>query len=681
MNIRDIFKKNNKGELEELSSKVDALQNQITKGILNDSLVGIVGNNFVELETNKATKSYENQYTINRGINLLADNLSQLPLRIYRGDEPMPEDFILPGGFDLARPGPNMTLNELIFICSIYYFYRGEFMIFINLEKSPLTLEPVNPKLITRQNENMWKWNNKILIPNEQLIYTPLFNPDNDRGLSPVDVVKEELINDQGANQFAQKFFENYAQIGGKLYDELGLATKEDMKQMADFINNKNVGSKNAYTTLGLPKGIKYQQDIMTMKEMDFLSTRRDIRDRILAALGIHKAVFGVTDSVDRAVADAAMRQLWQQTLKPKSIRIQEKFNQSLMKQYFPGFRVKFDFSEVDVLQENRESQLKQAKMYRELGYTTNEINKLFNLGMEDVGDAVGDMRFVPTSLIPMENLLFEPEIEPPKAKPKSIDKIVAILEEDEIEIEKKSTFDKARRNFSQAHARVQGRVEAKMTRTLRKYFSEQLRDVTKVLYATTKSIDLNTLLSAIHNLIYGQKQKLMDVMRPEYEDGGTAADALALEVLSLKAEAAFSSEVIESMVNKISNINNHTYKLVRNQIIEGVAAGESVESLSKRIKSTFRDNVARSRVIARTESANLMNRQTNHRYVESNVKKKQWLSTADDKTRASHRRANSKGTVPYDHVYENGLRFPGDPNGTASEVVNCRCALIPVME
>ena len=54
----------------------------------------------------------------------------------------------------------------------------------------------------------------------------------------------------------------------------------------------------------------------------------------------------------------------------------------------------------------------------------------------------------------------------------------------------------------------------------------------------------------------------------------------------------------------------------------------------------------------------------------------KQWDSTLDGKTRDSH--AQIDGEVKeLDEKFSNGLMFPGDPNGIAAEVINCRCALL----
>lgn len=54
----------------------------------------------------------------------------------------------------------------------------------------------------------------------------------------------------------------------------------------------------------------------------------------------------------------------------------------------------------------------------------------------------------------------------------------------------------------------------------------------------------------------------------------------------------------------------------------------------------------------------------------------KQWDASLDKKTRESHQHVDGE-IRELDEPFSNGLKFPGDPDGGAAEVVNCRCALL----
>jgi hypothetical protein len=83
---------------------------------------------------------------------------------------------------------------------------------------------------------------------------------------------------------------------------------------------------------------------------------------------------------------------------------------------------------------------------------------------------------------------------------------------------------------------------------------------------------------------------------------------------------------------------------------------------------------IARTEVIGATNEGGMLEMQS------EDVEKKQWLTAGDEHVRDSHREEGAgepillNATFPVTH-----LHYPGDPNGAAGEVINCRCTLIPV--
>lgn len=56
-----------------------------------------------------------------------------------------------------------------------------------------------------------------------------------------------------------------------------------------------------------------------------------------------------------------------------------------------------------------------------------------------------------------------------------------------------------------------------------------------------------------------------------------------------------------------------------------------------------------------------------------------QWVATLDERTRDSHRELDGE-KIKVGEKYSNGLRYPGDPEGPAREVYNCRCTQVAVV-
>jgi uncharacterized protein with gpF-like domain len=123
----------------------------------------------------------------------------------------------------------------------------------------------------------------------------------------------------------------------------------------------------------------------------------------------------------------------------------------------------------------------------------------------------------------------------------------------------------------------------------------------------------------------------------------------------------------------------------------ESVGAGDGIAVMVGKLLAATEnvyDNMSKSRavLIARTESASSMNFGTVKTYETAGVEKKTWLSTRDDRTRSE-----AKGdefdhsimmdvTVGINEKFDVGgemLDYPGDPEGSAGNICNCRCTII----
>lgn len=129
-------------------------------------------------------------------------------------------------------------------------------------------------------------------------------------------------------------------------------------------------------------------------------------------------------------------------------------------------------------------------------------------------------------------------------------------------------------------------------------------------------------------------------------------------------------------LLDSITTIDNTTREWIRRQLQEGFENGWSSDDIVRAINSE-KYLGHRAEVIVRTESVRAAN---------FGVKKgaeayefeteKEWVAIRDDRTRHSHRVVDRQ-TREIDEPFSNGLDFPGDPEGSAADVVNCRCAMV----
>lgn len=134
----------------------------------------------------------------------------------------------------------------------------------------------------------------------------------------------------------------------------------------------------------------------------------------------------------------------------------------------------------------------------------------------------------------------------------------------------------------------------------------------------------------------------------------------------------------------KMKAVTDTTRESLRNHLSEGIALGEGVDELAKRVDSLFADtDRGRARTIARTEVVGSSNFANLRAFEMSGVvERKEWLSVQDGNTRETHRQLD--GTV-----VELGKSFvtsdghhgaaPGQ-FGVAAEDINCRCSCLPVV-
>lgn len=120
-------------------------------------------------------------------------------------------------------------------------------------------------------------------------------------------------------------------------------------------------------------------------------------------------------------------------------------------------------------------------------------------------------------------------------------------------------------------------------------------------------------------------------------------------------------------------DVNGTLAKQVQSQLLAGLARNETVGDIRERLTTTFNQASSRATTVARTEVGIGVN---GSRYVgmkAEGVESIVWITAQDSLVRDSHT-AQSGMVVPIDTAFPNGLLYPLDPNGAASEIINCRC-------
>lgn len=155
--------------------------------------------------------------------------------------------------------------------------------------------------------------------------------------------------------------------------------------------------------------------------------------------------------------------------------------------------------------------------------------------------------------------------------------------------------------------------------------------------------------------------------------------DLDTLPSLTLLSEAESARAYLSAARNRLVGVGDTLWHDARATLTEGLTAGESIPDLAARITGLHEIAAARATVIARTEvigasAAGSISAMRSTGLVAT----KTWLATEDDRTRPDHADADGQ-IVALEEAFEVGdatLDHPGDPDGPADEVIQCRCTL-----
>lgn len=123
----------------------------------------------------------------------------------------------------------------------------------------------------------------------------------------------------------------------------------------------------------------------------------------------------------------------------------------------------------------------------------------------------------------------------------------------------------------------------------------------------------------------------------------------------------------------------------VQQIILAGINAGDGVATIAARLRELTASTPWKAAMIARTEThaAATFGSIETIRKAEEEIGipiLKTWLPTRDHRTRDNHAAMINHPAIPLQEKFKVGsdlMDRPGDPNGSAANVINCRCALI----
>lgn len=165
-------------------------------------------------------------------------------------------------------------------------------------------------------------------------------------------------------------------------------------------------------------------------------------------------------------------------------------------------------------------------------------------------------------------------------------------------------------------------------------------------------------------------------------EKGGSAGFETKFISLFEIAQAAVRTWLSSYAAAKVVQILENTRQQIRKAIVRGNEQNEPPRVLARRIRDETGGIIAkrRAQTIARTETHTAANVGSEAAADATGLAlEKEWLSTEDARVRPTHAEADGQRVEKDADFIVGGerLRFPGDPKGSAGNIINCRCIVL----
>lgn len=371
------------------------------------------------------TSAYEQVVWVYRAINVLAEQVANVPFRFSigkAGGEELIQQGPLVDFYD--RPHPLLNRFQYWELRVMWLMLRGEcFRIPVyedplepgrpilgrqarNLKlRRVLFLDPAQFQHIIQNNELAgWRYigrgpntplETQIFLP-EEVWYEKLPNPlDFWRGLAPLQVASMAARTDFSAGAYMRGLIDNNADSGLVVTTEQQLSPQQ-REQLLSALRERKRRAGVADRPLLLWHGAQVSQPELTSSDLQFLENRKFTRGEICAAFGVPEEIVTTTDTAKYDVMAGSRLNFIENRVAPLCRRLEAE-EAATVRCIDPRAAGWFDLDSLPILQEARKQRLAAARSAFEMGVPFNQLNKVFDLGFKPL--PWGDSGFITNSV------------------------------------------------------------------------------------------------------------------------------------------------------------------------------------------------------------------------------------------------------------------------------------------
>lgn len=652
------------------------------------------------------SSAYQQSVWVYGCISAIAEQVAHIPFRFSRGQvapvrmRHYGEDIVENGPVVELFNRPHPQLNRFQFwelICS-WLQLRGEFFATDVTDGGKVrqiaVLSPDQMQEIVRANALLgWRYSGmgqespvkaQEFLP-EEIVSDRMANPfDFWRGMSPLSVARLAASTDYASAKFQHGLMMNNADTGVIVTTDQQPAEEQRMAILAALRERKRKAG-TADRPLFLWGGAKVEKPTLSATDMQFLENRKFNRQEICAVFKVPQEIIGFTEDANRSVSESARLNFIENRIAPLCERL-EAAMQPLIKRLDPTLTGWFDVDCLPVMQSARRSRFQSAQQAFGLGTPIDVCNEIFDLGLPDDLPHAGKS-YLPFSIqeVGAENVL------PGEDEPKDDAKVEPIDETDPTK-----RFERLMASLRQrapdtkvlwaSHVASRRKLvnvfKTKVGQLLFKVRGEVLAELAK--QDVAKSIEQKSLIDQI----FDPKQfgnRLTIILNDPIKAVLDTAGAELMTELQIddpwKMPPQDVLDYIASRKQPIAGVGGTVRDQLNTSLNAGLESGETMAELTDRVRQVFNKmGEGEARRVAMTEVNTAYNVARHQGMGEAGIQYKAWLSSHGPNVRPAHANAEKfyiDAPIPLDEPFFVGgeaLMYPGDPNGSAGNIINCQC-------
>lgn len=674
------------------------------------------------------THPYLQNVWVNACVRIRAWAAASVPFVLYDGEERVEKSRVLdllgkaPGGPSgkIRRPNPLQGQKKFWVANSYIDSLWGEcFWVLVSTQGGvarpideggyPDEIWPVRgdqvQEVIDPETKLPYAWDiNGYRYPAHSVVQVAQYDPYSPlRGSGPMTALMRTAGKDLVIDRYDEALLKNGGSPGGTITFD-GVLKPEDSKALERSWNEHMNSPEGTRKTPILPLGMKFDQFGFNPKDMEFTSMRSWNRESIMAVFQVTRAVMGLTDGLNYASAYES-RRIFGEFLVFPTLDLLANEIESQWLAHIDGpenrYSVKFDISQVPWMQELVDTKIDRAtKVFTMTGRSWKDSCAI--AGLEVVPTDGDEERWVPQGMgIPPDQQIKIAQARPAAvvgvAKTGDLGVKTIITETDgPVGVSAEEYWD----TYNAAIEPYDEKVAKRIHRVFREYLVYVRAQVqgarTKHLNGLSQKIILthDEIESLIQTNLERWAKELDDAVGPLwkqlYEAGAGsldigavfmhATDPMALDFLKAKslqlAEGPFSTlamDIRSKILETLATTNPDIMGLAN-------AIENRLEQLKADVESMIDSLPARALKIARTENTSIYSGARMQNMQLAGIRRHQWVTARDEHVRKHHQELEGKVAV-VGQSFGFGLRFPGDPQARAGEVVSCRCATAPILD